>query len=340
MLGSMLTNLLFVFGISCLVGGLRWQVQELRITSGNVSVGMLLLSTAGSLLPAGLVLTSQLRIDKEVDENLPSKEELQLCRFNAFVMVTMYICYLIFQLGTHKEEFDEEENIVESAAGNQLHLSPHFTSIHGRQKHARPNFFCMKLMSGMREDNGNNLLPVGDDLGDVEMSRRVAFRKKKDRNSDRSLPNVDYGEDSSNIANESSESSAGEQSDLLSHDDLDTGLLENGYHDHLSSALHRGDSIAGSEDSSSYTGTGGTASRRRAMNKARSERRKQFKARQANKQSRQLKASPSDENIQTPVTDALEPNHGTFSCVLYNWGTFEEFCHHPLIYFLCLSTLS
>jgi len=32
MLGSMLTNLLFVFGISCMIGGFRWQVQELRIT--------------------------------------------------------------------------------------------------------------------------------------------------------------------------------------------------------------------------------------------------------------------------------------------------------------------
>ena len=43
LLGSILTNLLFVFGLSCLVGGLRFQVQELRIVSGNVGIGMLMM---------------------------------------------------------------------------------------------------------------------------------------------------------------------------------------------------------------------------------------------------------------------------------------------------------
>lgn len=158
MLGSMLTNLLFVFGISCLIGGFRWQVQELRITSGNVSVGMLLLSTAGSLLPATLVLGGQLKHSDSEEgsttmpsgdtfevEDIPSMEELQFCRVNAFVMIIMYICYLIFQLGTHKEEFDEEENVVRTADAHELHLSPHFTSRHGRQQKARRNVFCMGL---------------------------------------------------------------------------------------------------------------------------------------------------------------------------------------------------
>jgi Ca2+/Na+ antiporter len=163
MLGSMLTNLLFVFGIACLVGGLRWQVQELRITSGNVSVGMLLLSTAGSLLPATLVLGGQLKMSGDNTTTTttvmqhttfmadgstytifpPSKEELQLCRVNAFVMMFMYGCYLTFQLGTHKEEFEEEENVVQTASNHTLYLSPHFTSLHGRQTKARRNLFCM-----------------------------------------------------------------------------------------------------------------------------------------------------------------------------------------------------
>ena len=150
MLGSMLTNLLFVFGLSCLVGGVRWQVQELRITSGNVSVLMLLLSTAGSLLPATLILGKQMKNDEndlEVSNSnqilKPTVEELQFCRVNAFVMIFMYGCYLIFQLGTHKEEFDEEEVVVQTANDNQLHLSPHFTSRHGRQSKARRNLFCM-----------------------------------------------------------------------------------------------------------------------------------------------------------------------------------------------------
>jgi Ca2+/H+ antiporter len=192
MLGSMLTNLLFVFGVSCLIGGLRWQVQELRITSGNVSVGMLLLSVAGSLLPATLILGGQLKQSSSSSSSMnsgdddssdggveyddtsiitqglssssdtPSLEELQFCRVNAFVMIFMYGCYLIFQLGTHKEEFDEEENVVQTANHNQLHLSPHFTSRHGRQP--QRNAFCVWAvrrtrcflrMSGSSNDNIN-----------------------------------------------------------------------------------------------------------------------------------------------------------------------------------------
>ena len=155
MLGSMLTNLLFVFGISCLIGGFRWQVQELRITSGNVNVGMLLLSTAGSFLPATLVLGGQLKHSSSDGgtatlssdgEDIPSEEELQFCRINAVIMIIMYGCYLIFQLGTHKEEFDEEDNVVQTANAHELHLAPHFTSLHGRQKKARRNVWCIWLV--------------------------------------------------------------------------------------------------------------------------------------------------------------------------------------------------
>ena len=200
MLGSMLTNLLFVFGVSCLIGGLRWQVQELRITSGNVSVGMLLLSTAGSLLPATLVLGGQLKHSSSSssssatvgDDNLgggdgvtPTLEELQFCRVNAFVMIIMYGCYLIFQLGTHKEEFDEDDNVVQTADDHQLHLSPHFTSRHGRQQKARRNVFCMWLMRRARCGflKGNNEQRMAEDVteggaggGDVEMMYRENHR--------------------------------------------------------------------------------------------------------------------------------------------------------------------
>ena len=144
MLGSMLTNLLFVFGVSCLVGGLRWQVQELRITSGNVSVLLLLVATAGSLLPAALNMSGQMQ-HKDSPQGIPSADELQFSRVNAVVLMCMYVCYLLFQLGTHKEEFDEEENIVETP-DSVLILSPHFTSRHGRKKRAARNQFLHEMV--------------------------------------------------------------------------------------------------------------------------------------------------------------------------------------------------
>jgi len=107
MLGSIMSNLLLVFGMACLVGGLRFQVQELRITSGNINVLMLLIGTAGSLLPAALFMSGQLP-SGTINYDSPTKEELQFSRVNAFVLIIMYLCFLIFQLGTHKEEFDED----------------------------------------------------------------------------------------------------------------------------------------------------------------------------------------------------------------------------------------
>jgi Ca2+/H+ antiporter len=139
MLGSMITNMIFVFGLSCLIGGLRWQVQDIRLTSGNVSVGMLLMATAGSLIPATLVLSGQFtnnnrQLNRIIGTETPSQEEVTLSRVNAAVMLIMYVCYIIFQLGTHKDEFDEQ---IE-------------------ERTAQPNVFCRKLCSKMTTTNSTD----------------------------------------------------------------------------------------------------------------------------------------------------------------------------------------
>mmetsp|Transcript_6992 Transcript_6992/g.10536 ORF Transcript_6992/g.10536 Transcript_6992/m.10536 type:complete len:594 (-) Transcript_6992:813-2594(-) len=108
LLGSMLTNLLFVFGISCFIGGLQWQVQEIRITSGNVSIAMLLTATMGLVLPAALKLGNESISSESMHENRVelTDSDIAFSRINALIMTIGYVCYLIFQLGSHKEEFD------------------------------------------------------------------------------------------------------------------------------------------------------------------------------------------------------------------------------------------
>ena len=171
MLGSMLTNLLFVFGVSCLVGGMRWQVQELRITSGNVSVGLLLVATAGALLPAALAMSGEMRNVENTSEGVPSESELKFCRINAVVMMFMYLCYLLFQLGTHKEEFDEEENIVETPQ-HLLLMTPHFNTRQGNNRKARAKrnaFFLRYLFSSYNTIDDAVVGALTADIGDVEL---------------------------------------------------------------------------------------------------------------------------------------------------------------------------
>eukprot|EP00532_Pseudo-nitzschia_australis_P001244 CAMPEP_0168195858 /NCGR_PEP_ID=MMETSP0139_2-20121125/20138_1 /TAXON_ID=44445 /ORGANISM="Pseudo-nitzschia australis, Strain 10249 10 AB" /LENGTH=781 /DNA_ID=CAMNT_0008119857 /DNA_START=138 /DNA_END=2483 /DNA_ORIENTATION=+ len=200
MLGSMLTNLLFVFGISCLIGGLRWQVQELRVVSGNVSVGMLLMSVAGSLLPATLVLGGQLKHGGNSDTDSadeqqatqqpttsvitsyaqPSLEELRFCRINAFVMIFMYGCYVVFQLGTHKEEFDEDDT-------NDKNTGPQ----HNQHHKARRNLFCAWLVqrtkcmlnrtNGNSSSNNNNT-DIATEEGWMASPRLITAERRRNAN--------------------------------------------------------------------------------------------------------------------------------------------------------------
>ena len=156
MLGSMMTNMIFVFGASCLIGGLRWQVQELRIASGNVNVVMLLVATAGSLFPAALVLTGQLE-NVSAGDGVPSEQEIVFSRVNAVVMLVLYACFLIFQLETHKDEFDDEP---------------------AQGRRARRNLFCLRHMGRARH-------VLGSSAGWEVVEENAVASAGKLRNSDR-----------------------------------------------------------------------------------------------------------------------------------------------------------
>jgi Ca2+/Na+ antiporter len=205
MLGSMLTNLLFVFGLASLVGGLRWQVQELRMSSGNINVGFLLLSLAGSLLPATLVLSGQMKGEAPSTAGIPSKEELAFCRVNAVIMMIMYGCYLVFQLGTHKDEFEDGENTVATPNGNHLTLEPHFTSLHKKTRSAR-NMFCLGLWSRITKSGYE---PTPPSFGDVELVADAVVNDSRDLlNGTRSKSGSEHNDDSSMSSQSADDSSA------------------------------------------------------------------------------------------------------------------------------------
>jgi hypothetical protein len=142
-----------------------------------MSVGMLLALTAGSLLPAALIMSGQIfQTDSEEDEQkdedayLPSSVELPFSRVNAAIMMFLYMAYLTLQIGTHKEEFDEEENVVETEQ-HLLVLTPHYVvRHHGRQRPAQRNLFCLKYCFRRRhEEVPAYHSPGASPIGNVEM---------------------------------------------------------------------------------------------------------------------------------------------------------------------------
>ena len=142
LLGSMLTNLLFVFGISCFIGGLQWQVQEIRITSGNVSIAMLLTVTMGLVLPAALKLGNESVSSGQAEL---TDSDIAFSRINALIMTIGYVCYLIFQLGSHKEEFDYNGDEYSPFGGGHNIVRTLLNPLPVAKKPSmRRNVFCQK----------------------------------------------------------------------------------------------------------------------------------------------------------------------------------------------------
>ena len=110
LLGSILSNLLLVLGLSCFVGGLRWKRQTFKVVSGAVPSSLLLLSVMSLVLPAALKMSGQ-EDDRE--------DELNFSRFVAVVLIMMYVAFLIFQLRTHAEEYEDPRSDDEACrSGN------------------------------------------------------------------------------------------------------------------------------------------------------------------------------------------------------------------------------
>lgn len=175
LLGSMLTNLLFVFGLSCLIGGMQWQIQELRITSGNVSISMLLIATMGLVLPAALKLGHESLSSETMQENEDelTESDIKFSRINAIIMVFGYVCYLVFQLGSHKDEFDYNgDEYSPFGGGHNIVRTMHSSNPAAKKPATRQNLFCHKyccLMKYCPTINNDSASLRHDRLEEVEV---------------------------------------------------------------------------------------------------------------------------------------------------------------------------
>jgi Ca2+:H+ antiporter len=92
--GSIIGNILLVFGLSALVGGVRYSIQTFNKTAANLGTTMLTLSAIGLVVPAifHYVVTS--------GPTPVAEQELSL--EIAIILMATYILSLVFTLRTHK----------------------------------------------------------------------------------------------------------------------------------------------------------------------------------------------------------------------------------------------
>lgn len=91
--GSIIGNILLVFGASALVGGLRHPIQRFNRTSAGLGTTMLLLSAIGLVVPA---------VFHRVARGSPDAPELTLDTEISVVLFATYCASLVFMLRTHR----------------------------------------------------------------------------------------------------------------------------------------------------------------------------------------------------------------------------------------------
>ncbi|KMZ66421.1 Vacuolar cation/proton exchanger 3 [Zostera marina] len=112
LVGSILSNLLLVLGSSLLLGGLANlstnQEQFYNRKQADVSMGLLLLGVLCHLLP--VMLRHSITGSSEIAMDVASSTILRFSRFCSVMMLIVYVVYIFFQLKTHREIFETEDN--------------------------------------------------------------------------------------------------------------------------------------------------------------------------------------------------------------------------------------
>jgi Ca2+:H+ antiporter len=108
MLGSIISNLLLVLGMSFVAGGYYVKEQKFNQTAAQTSSSLMTLACIGLIIPASFNFAISNASEDERDDEL-----LNLSHGTAIVLLIIYILYLVFSLKTHadlyKGEEDEEE---------------------------------------------------------------------------------------------------------------------------------------------------------------------------------------------------------------------------------------
>jgi Ca2+:H+ antiporter len=98
--GAIVTNTLFMLGMSFLLGGLKYHVQEYNRASARLQASLLFLATIGLSIPSSIAMTS------ESSAALTHQLSLGL----SGLLIAAYALGMVFSLKTHRELFASDEH--------------------------------------------------------------------------------------------------------------------------------------------------------------------------------------------------------------------------------------
>lgn len=109
MLGSLLSNLLLVLGFCFVFGGYNRIQQTFNQTAAQTMSSLLAIAVASLLIPAAFKSS----LPKGKEEWLVDEKILSLSRVTSLVILGVYVLFLVFQLGSHREIFEEQAEETE-----------------------------------------------------------------------------------------------------------------------------------------------------------------------------------------------------------------------------------
>ncbi|KAF1919602.1 vacuolar calcium ion transporter-like protein /H(+) exchanger [Ampelomyces quisqualis] len=109
LIGSMLSNLLLVLGMSFFLGGVNRLEQFFNVTVAQTAASLLALCIASLIIPT--VFHNMIAEDSVVDGDAVKNQELS--RGTAVILLFVYACYLTFQLKTHATMYNAPSQKVE-----------------------------------------------------------------------------------------------------------------------------------------------------------------------------------------------------------------------------------
>ncbi|KAN0120750.1 Sodium/calcium exchanger domain containing protein [Russula decolorans] len=142
LVGSILSNLLLVLGMCFFTGGTRFSEQSLGIDVVQLNSSLLTLSVIAVLLPAAF--RNAVQPTDNVDPLTNKKGDhdiLSISHSVAVILLFIYLCYLWFQLVSHKNLYDDDNSDVQqsveypSSITKRYHISerripPDLSSLH------------------------------------------------------------------------------------------------------------------------------------------------------------------------------------------------------------------
>jgi len=102
LLGSIISNVLFVLGFAFVVGGVKYKEQNFSMAAASTGCELLVISTISLLIPAAYVASTN-----------DSDTILSVSHGTAILLFIIYILQLLFQLVTHRDLFEDANEAEE-----------------------------------------------------------------------------------------------------------------------------------------------------------------------------------------------------------------------------------